>query len=540
MNNINTKQKQSLYIILITLILAFYYYASFTYPICGDDFEYRFVITQPRLVENLPDIIESQIAHRNVCNGRFVTHCLVQAFLLVDKYIFAIANTIIYATSCILIAKLIFKQNFTEGLLLVTASFWFLMPSPGGTMFWLTGAFNYCWCAFWGILFISLLTSDNTKKIFGALLLAPFVGNAHESLSVGIIVIAFTYAFFKRKTSFLYWATCIFLIAGFFTNVLSPGNFRRLESTTEITSGVLPTIWKYCIYLMKVGYRLILNWSEPNIPILTCCWVTTASVCWRQFKKGNKVAYILPTCFCLGALCTLSLNLLSGFTYTRSVFAFCFFAYIGILYTMILTEKLHKAIVILFLILNFFTIPLACQDINILHKTMLKAKQTVLNKETITIAPQGWERLETSRYADKGIEPNTLANNHFKKYYNIEDIAILTTKQSQIIDQNKETLKNLSPHTSITLNNQLQFVRLKGKPKQIEISVSDTPDDSSAHYWKKFKRWMRKHKRLPEPCYVINYNGVYYSFWIYEHNTIKTLKISYQETNTSPIIINNL
>ena len=133
------------------------------YPMVADDFILRYIFTKDSLVESIADAFYSQIYVWQHWSGRVVSFFLIQSFLLFDRCWQSIAIVIAYASSCAIIARLISQKSYFQSFVLVSLSFWQLMPTPNSTIFWLSGGFNYLFPTFLSTLFLGLSFSKNTK-----------------------------------------------------------------------------------------------------------------------------------------------------------------------------------------------------------------------------------------------------------------------------------------------------------------------------------------------------------------------------------------
>lgn len=117
---------------------------------------YRFFFEGNRVSDTtkllrLTDIPASMKNHYNLQNARVVAHSLVQFFMLYDKRVFNICNSMMFLGVGILILLHIqpeYKKWKPWSLAAVYLSMWILLPAVGFSVLWLSGACNYLWmCA---------------------------------------------------------------------------------------------------------------------------------------------------------------------------------------------------------------------------------------------------------------------------------------------------------------------------------------------------------------------------------------------------------
>lgn len=159
----------------------------------ADDFVYRFVYqTNPSPtavpIDGIQSIIESQIRHYEIWNGRFVAHSLVQFFMQFDKPIFDIFNSIafiIIGMLALLVAKSI--SNIKEigfAVLITFMMLWLIIPEFGSSVLWISGSMNYLWMSIIYTAFILVsMREDRPRafKLFLYLILSFLAGATNEN-----------------------------------------------------------------------------------------------------------------------------------------------------------------------------------------------------------------------------------------------------------------------------------------------------------------------------------------------------------------------
>lgn len=181
----------------------------------ADDYTYRFIYKSshpyPGLqkIHGVKSIIESQISHYQLWNGRFVAHSIVQFFMQYNKFIFDICNSLAFLGLAILIFKIVSKLCAVKVkgsiYLLILLLLWMLLPELGKTILWVSGSGNYLWTALFYVgflLFILYEKTTNFLSITVALILGFLAGATNENSGPAIILMAglfFSVGFIKRN-----------------------------------------------------------------------------------------------------------------------------------------------------------------------------------------------------------------------------------------------------------------------------------------------------------------------------------------------------
>ena len=120
----------------------------------GDDYMNHFFFEQGRVssssrrLSGITDIPASMRNHYQSFNGRIVAHSIIQFFMLFDKSIFNICNSIAYVVVGILLLfniQPIYKKWKAWHLVLVYLFMWLCLPDFGLSVLWVSGAVNYLW-----------------------------------------------------------------------------------------------------------------------------------------------------------------------------------------------------------------------------------------------------------------------------------------------------------------------------------------------------------------------------------------------------------
>ena len=183
--------------LLFLLMLAL----SFLTPLVADDFSYSFSWADDSRIRSLGQIGDSMAVHRQLTNGRVLTHGLVQLLLMLPKGVFNLLN----AGNTLLLAFLFLRHFPAEdgrrgAFLLLTGAFliWNFLPVFGQTFLWLDGAVNYSWGISLFLLFLWPYTArylelPRKASVLGKVLFFPLAfaaGAWSENGSVATLFIA--------------------------------------------------------------------------------------------------------------------------------------------------------------------------------------------------------------------------------------------------------------------------------------------------------------------------------------------------------------
>ena len=548
MKKVNIKYSNILLIAIAILFFAFLGYATYNFPMRTDDYTYRYVFSTNRQVVNFGDVIESQINHWFHWGGRFVAHTCVQLFLMCDKVIFSILNTICYAVCCFCIMRWgnmmapgfetqHYKENKMWSYLLILLTLWLVMPSPHSFVFWLTGCCNYLWSLTFSALFLFCLFSKNERLQKLSLIVGPLAGNGHESVGMAISAALVLYACLSSRKKIWFYAGIVSYGIGLLSNIVAPGNYARMVS--ESSGDQLPAVYKYLKNFFKVGWRLTFNWSHPGVQCCTSIWMISLFICVRKIRKG-KEAFILPLCFLIGAASSISLNVLTGISGPTSVFGFCFVSYIAFICVLGLTDFQSARIPVLLapLLINAYMIPRACADIMVMKKNVERVEEGCSKNITIVRATPEWEGLKTSVFASTAVESCTLRNWSIERYLGVKDISLIKDEEYSIIEKCSDELMNLECHQVVRLDNCMEIVKLRNRPDSfhLQIEVNEKQLETMSVREKLMHR-LNSFKKHQNEGNVICLNGIYYLYWMNKRKNDAVITIRYERQNQ--VVIKN-
>ncbi|HNX59329.1 MAG TPA: DUF6056 family protein, partial [Spirochaetota bacterium] len=219
---------------------------NFLTPLLADDYRYSFIFSDPGFhrVQSLHDVIVSQYHHWLDWGGRNIAHFFCQFFLMYDKSVFNIFNSLMYVIFTLLIYfhAAGIRSKFKPYLfVIINLLLWIFLPAWGQDILWLTGSCNYLWGSAFILAFLlpyrlSFLDSEKFGKYFATIMfIAGIVAGwscEHTASAVMVIfVLFFGYKLYRREKIYS-WEISGFagFIIGFTLMIAAPGNYvRRAE-----------------------------------------------------------------------------------------------------------------------------------------------------------------------------------------------------------------------------------------------------------------------------------------------------------------------
>ena len=170
-----------------------YLVLNFLTPEYHDDFVYKFMfegggVNYGHRVQDVGDLIQSQVCHYSTVNGRSLVHFLVQLFTgLLGKQVFNVVNAIIFCIFIGLLKRSWGKRHDLLGMA-VALVLVLLMPRFKDTMLWMTGSINYLWSATATLLFLMIYEKRRhqavDKRMPLTLVAAFLLGWTHEGITL--------------------------------------------------------------------------------------------------------------------------------------------------------------------------------------------------------------------------------------------------------------------------------------------------------------------------------------------------------------------
>lgn len=307
---------------LLLIIAVQMYVLNIQTPLCRDDYSYSytFAVTEGKYkISNIKDVIESQINHYKVLNGRVITHTICQSFLIFDKSVFNVFNTVAFVLLVVLITFHSTKKLDSKALLTALFAFlclWYFTPAFGDSFLWLTGACNYLW----GILIIYSYLLVQNKAIEGYtphkgalnILIYPvyfifafITGATNENTGAALLVMSVTVALIsiiKHKRVYAlsivgFWGN----FSGFLFMILAPGQSVRLENNGGMGN--------FDLWLKRIGYISRDFYKYHKILMLAFALLLVIAI----IKKVKIEKLFVPIVFFTGTLASVYSMILSPY-----------------------------------------------------------------------------------------------------------------------------------------------------------------------------------------------------------------------------------
>lgn len=348
----------------------------------ADDYTYRFIYkaSMPyaglQKIDGIKTIVESQISHYQLWNGRFVAHSIVQFFMQYNKNFFNIFNSLAFIFLALLIYKIVVKIKGSPvhaGVyLLILLLLWGLLPELGKTILWVSGSGNYLWTALFYTMFILCNYSTNILTILFGVTLGFISGATNENsapATIIIVAIIILYRFIKNKELKL-WQVFSELSAciGFLVMMKSPGSQARgkMQLSFWMLKKNLISVYQMDVSHFFFAYLLL-------IILVVLLW---------SLKKITKKDLAILSCFLIGHFAGIYSLVLSPEAPLRTFFGPAVFLILLIAYFFSRLEenfKLQKTIFCILLLYTCLTYSFAVRDI---HRNFVEVNQQVEILET--------------------------------------------------------------------------------------------------------------------------------------------------------------
>lgn len=360
-------------IILVSFIIGVLFYILNVYTsLFADDYSYSYSFLTWNKISSINDIIQSQIAHYQIMNGRSVTHFFAQLFLYIGKPIFNIINTCVFISLIFLIyfhSYGTFKNFNIFWFVWIGLILWNVTPKFGQSFLWLTGSTNYLYGIFIILVFLipyKIKLNNNVKEkkincileIFKALIYFAFgviAGWTNENTSVALIIMIGSFLIIYKLQNKCYkgWMFTGLLgsIIGCILMLKAPGQTSRLVQAGGF-GNIISWVKRFCFISFNVFEYLI-----PIILFLAFCIIIYLYL--KKDKNYFELAGVVI--YFLGSMTAIYSMIAAPFFPERSwsgpiiIFVIC----LGNLYSLINwnSNKLIKTVsiaMILLCSLNFF------------------------------------------------------------------------------------------------------------------------------------------------------------------------------------------
>ncbi len=242
--NANTRERTLYFALLLVVVAPLFYVLNALTPLKPDDVMYALQMhnLQER-IDGWASLLRSQAFHYVDTNGRVSSSFLVQLFCgLLGKPLFNVCNALVAAVFVHLAARLVAgRSGSVVALAMALAFVMTLMPVPGETMLWVSGAVNYLWAATASLALLVWLAGEGSQRRAPwwrhllVLLLALLAGAMNESVGAGTLLGLAVYFALNRdrfaplaRTALLGYALGVALIFA------SPAAWQRLSDGGDV------------------------------------------------------------------------------------------------------------------------------------------------------------------------------------------------------------------------------------------------------------------------------------------------------------------
>lgn len=477
------KYRTAVFWSLICLFLGGFYYLNHLFPICSDDYGDMYIFERgtgtiswtTERVSSLGSLIRSQCAYYCEWGGRVVSGTLVQTFLMFDKEVFNLLNTLVYGATALLIC-IISAGRFSKRLfLLILLTYWIALPSPGSSAFWLTGSISYLWMATLVCGFLCCLLSHRKPVQILGLLLAIPAGNSHEGIVIGVLAALVLYLILdrKRRCVIFYTSLALFFV-GFLSNVMAPGTAVRMGTGGIEDQSLMCKIGE--AYLRSARARMYcLQWGWKSW--VSFLWVPLAFALATWGKKDMEISKKrLVQSLSIGAImCALLILFASGSEYTRAYYGVSFAGYIGLL--TVLSTKIKKiqgglfaGILLILVAINASSYVEAHRQITLLSRCE-EAVRALTLKGPLVIVPAEYRERIGGRYTETyGKFPDILhpSSKALACYLGVSEVAIFSKEDEIQMVENSANFNGLEVGESRNIGKDSYLLRLASRPMSVK------------------------------------------------------------------------
>ncbi len=506
------------YVLIIFVAVCFGLLTAY-FPLCSDDFSYMRISGQGTRVESVLDVITSQIHHWLHWGGRVWSLGLAQYFLMYDKVVFNVANILCYAVCTYFCVHVVSAKVRPWRWLCVMLLMWMVMPHPGSTIFWVTGAVVYLWAACINVLFVCFLLKEN--RMYGCLALAMSLpaGNANEAMALGLIVSLGLYFMLTRSKRIIHHVGLILYGIGAGLNIIAPGNFVRMEVRGMSEVRPMALILTEFYEQLKYIFTTVLFTGDEGVKIayaLFFALLIVACMCWKHFRERW---YVLFVSLLVGAMVIMCFNLYVKAIYPRALFPFCFIVFLsacvaacGVFDNGVLSRRWNRLVaIILFAVAGGWSvveIPAAYASISALRQMQIKTQNAVQQGVNIVIRDEQYERSDT-RYQERCcMSSDVLGNRQYVSHFGGKDYSVLTAEQAQLIQRIESKLCSMNNAQMITVDGWRVYCMVD-RPKS--VSIHEPPRETP--YKIRFMREISHKMKRKVGQFTVRIGQRYYALW---------------------------
>ena len=310
------KKKKLLFLMAIIVSWLLIFIFNVLTPMMSDDLFYS---REVQMAGNFAEVVQQEYQQYMTWSGRSVCHLILRCFLMGNKMVFNIFNSLVFVGLALLIYLNIEgrKKYDVPVYLLTNLLIWMFGVVFRQTVLWETGACNYLWGSAIILAFLTLYRSclkksDRLKKrvVWVVLLFITGIiaGWCNENTSGGGILMSLMLVVFwwydnrdNKKPAFYMVAGIVGQLTGFLFMIMAPGNVARVLVQEEEHTGLFALVSRFQKIILAIKNNfLILLIIILLLFIIVLYQKHNLKNLWKDCRNGILwLIAFLATCFAL-------------------------------------------------------------------------------------------------------------------------------------------------------------------------------------------------------------------------------------------------
>lgn len=310
------KKKKLLFLMAIIVSWLLIFIFNVLTPMMSDDLFYS---REVQMAGNFAEVVQQEYQQYMTWSGRSVCHLILRCFLMGNKMVFNIFNSLVFVGLALLIYLNIEgrKKYDVPVYLLTNLLIWMFGVVFRQTVLWETGACNYLWGSAIILAFLTLYRSclkksDRLKKrvVWAVLLFITGIvaGWCNENTSGGGILMSLMLVVFwwydnrdNKKPAFYMVAGIVGQLTGFLFMIMAPGNAARVLVQEEEHTGLFALVSRFQKIILAIRNNfLILLIIILLLFIIVLYQKYNLKNLWKDCRNGILwLIAFLATCFAL-------------------------------------------------------------------------------------------------------------------------------------------------------------------------------------------------------------------------------------------------
>lgn len=446
-------RKSIFYIVLGVAVLMLFAYVVLT-PYMSDDYFYMF---EARQASSLWDLVRQQYGEYLSNSGRVVGQFNIRLFLSMDKWVFNVVNSVMFAALVLLMYHNVKRKKKHDifVLFLIVVFLWKYAVSFGQTMLWICGACNYLWGS---VLILGFFTFyrhflTNTERIkhpvlltIGTFFFGILAGWCNENTSGGglLLVLMFAFNFWwdnkkegKRKIYPFMISGVVGMCCGLLGMILAPGVRNRSETMSdgEYTGliGLLSRVYKTTVTVRELFFDLLVIMTIVLIILVLQKKIKG----WMDIRRKESILFLVA------AVATAYALILAPVPADRAFFGAGIFLMIGVIQGIVdvaeeefLLRVAKYSLVSVLCLWLFFTYMENLVNLARIYREetqrveMIKADKADPNGDGIVVVPQLREEFQNpysnAHESDMTEDKNYWINIFYEIYYDVGNITAIS------------------------------------------------------------------------------------------------------------------